>query len=84
MTSARESFSLCAVSGALGWAESRTPEAGGGWMVPLRTSGERSRAPDRLAPPPPPMSFAKFALELASVFPGKRNPYVSESLTLHL
>ena len=84
MTSARESFSLCAVSGALGWADPRTPEAEGGWMVLLSTSGERWRAPDGLAPPPPPMSFAKFVLELVSVFPGKRNPYVSESLTLHL
>ena len=35
-------------------------------------------------PAPLPMLFAKFAFELKTVFPGKCNPYVSDSLMLHL
>lgn len=35
-------------------------------------------------PPPTPNAFAKFTFDLESVFLGKCNPYVSDSLALHL
>lgn len=54
-------------------------------VVLLSISGTCLRALDMLKlPPHPPVPFAKFSFELESVFPGKCNPYVSDSLTLYL
>lgn len=85
MTSARESHLLCTVPGCWGgqiWGPPRQME--GVWCCWVSLGSAWGLWMCGSCPHLPPSPFAKFSFELESVFPGKCNPYVSDSLTPHL